>query len=45
MFVDRAGSQLADAIKWADIVHLQNASPDVIRHGEVFSETDRPDNS
>lgn len=30
MFVDRAGRQLADAIKWADIVHLQNASPDVV---------------
>ena len=30
MFVDRAGGELADAIRWADIVHLQNASPDVI---------------
>jgi glycosyltransferase involved in cell wall biosynthesis len=29
-FVDRAGGQLANAIRWADIVHLQNASPDVI---------------
>jgi glycosyltransferase involved in cell wall biosynthesis len=30
IFVDRAGRELADAIKWADIVHLQNASPDVV---------------
>jgi glycosyltransferase involved in cell wall biosynthesis len=30
LFVDRAGRDLADAIKWADIVHLQNASPDVV---------------
>lgn len=30
MFVDRAGSELADAVRWADIVHLQNASPDVV---------------
>jgi glycosyltransferase involved in cell wall biosynthesis len=30
MFVDRAGGELADAIRWADIVHLQNASPDVV---------------
>lgn len=28
--VDRAGPELAQAIRWADIVHLQNASPDVI---------------
>jgi glycosyltransferase involved in cell wall biosynthesis len=30
IFVDRAGRELAEAIKWADIVHLQNASPDVV---------------
>jgi len=30
VFVDRAGKDLADAIRWADIVHLQNASPDVV---------------
>src|SRR5256714_1376807 len=29
-FVDRAGWELAKAVKWADIVHLQNASPDVV---------------
>jgi len=30
MFVDRAGGELTDAVRWADIVHLQNASPDVV---------------
>lgn len=29
-FVDRAGKELSDAVRWADIVHLQNASPDVV---------------
>ena len=29
-FCERAGGELARAINWADVVHLQNASPDVI---------------
>jgi glycosyltransferase involved in cell wall biosynthesis len=29
-FVESASRELAGAIKWADIIHLQNASPDVI---------------
>jgi glycosyltransferase involved in cell wall biosynthesis len=36
MFVDRAGSELANAIKWADVVHLQNASPDVVWLSKFF---------
>ena len=36
MFVDRAGRQLADVIEWADIVHLQNASPDVVFLSKFF---------
>src|SRR5205823_12691391 len=36
MFVDRAGRQLADAIRFADIVHLQNASPDVVFLAKLF---------
>jgi glycosyltransferase involved in cell wall biosynthesis len=36
MFVDRAGSELTNAIKWADIVHLQNASPDVVWFSKLF---------
>jgi glycosyltransferase involved in cell wall biosynthesis len=36
VFVDRAGSELAGAIKWADIVHLQNASPDVVALSKIF---------
>ena len=36
LFVDRAGRDLANAIKWADIVHLQNASPDVIALAKLF---------
>ena len=35
-FVDRAGRELADAIKWADLVHLQNASPDVVALAKLF---------
>jgi glycosyltransferase involved in cell wall biosynthesis len=35
-FVDSAGSALAGAIKWADIVHLQYASPDVIALAKFF---------
>jgi glycosyltransferase involved in cell wall biosynthesis len=36
LFVDRAGRELANAIKWADIVHLQNASPDVVALSKIF---------
>ena len=36
LFVDRAGGDLANAIKWADIVHLQNASPDVVALSKLF---------
>jgi glycosyltransferase involved in cell wall biosynthesis len=35
-FVERAGGGLADAIRWPDIVHLQNASPDVIFLSKFF---------
>ena len=35
-FVDRAGAELAAAIRWADIVHLQNASPDVVLLAKLF---------
>jgi len=36
LFVDRAGMELANAIRWADIVHLQNASPDVVTLAGFF---------
>ena len=36
MFVDSASRALAEAIKWADIVHLQNASPDVVALAKFF---------
>ena len=35
-FVGRAGRELADAVKWADIVHLQNASPDVVALAKFY---------
>jgi glycosyltransferase involved in cell wall biosynthesis len=35
-FVESASRALAGAIKWADIVHLQNASPDVIALAKFF---------
>jgi glycosyltransferase involved in cell wall biosynthesis len=35
-FVDSASRALAEAIKWADIVHLQNASPDVVALAKFF---------
>jgi glycosyltransferase involved in cell wall biosynthesis len=35
-FVNRGGLDLANAVKWADIVHLQNASPDVIFLAKIF---------
>jgi len=36
MFADRAGAELAKVIRWADIVHLQNASPDVVLLAKIF---------
>ena len=36
LFVDSTSRALAGAIKWADIVHLQNASPDVIALAKFF---------
>jgi glycosyltransferase involved in cell wall biosynthesis len=36
LFVHRAGRDLADAIKWSNIVHLQNASPDVVALAKLF---------
>lgn len=36
LFVDRAGRELVDLIKWADVVHLQNASPDVVFLAKMF---------
>jgi glycosyltransferase involved in cell wall biosynthesis len=36
LFADRAGHELADSIKWSDIVHLQNASPDVVALAKLF---------
>lgn len=36
IFVDRGGRQLIDAIKWADVVHLQNASPDVVFYAKLL---------
>ena len=35
-FVYRADRELADEIRWADIVHLQNASPDVVAFTKFF---------
>jgi glycosyltransferase involved in cell wall biosynthesis len=35
-FCERADKDLATAIRWADIVHLQNASPDVIVLSKLF---------
>jgi glycosyltransferase involved in cell wall biosynthesis len=35
-FVESASRRLAGAVKWADIVHLQNASPDVIGLTKLF---------
>lgn len=36
VFVDSASRALAGAIKWANIVHLQNASPDVVFLAKFF---------
>lgn len=35
-FCERADKDLASAIRWADVVHLQNASPDVVALAKVF---------
>jgi glycosyltransferase involved in cell wall biosynthesis len=35
-FCERADKDLATAIRWADVVHLQNASPDVIVLSKLF---------
>lgn len=35
-FSDRADADLVDAVRWADLVHLQNASPDVIAITKFF---------
>ena len=35
-FCERADKDLVRAIRWADIVHLQNASPDVVALAKLF---------
>ena len=35
-FCERADKDLASAIRWADVVHLQNASPDVVALAKLF---------
>jgi len=35
-FCGRADKDLAAAIRWADVVHLQNASPDVVLMAKLF---------
>ncbi|MEJ7703273.1 MAG: hypothetical protein WKF47_06285 [Geodermatophilaceae bacterium] len=35
-FVNRANRELAELIRWADLVHLQNASPDVVVLAKIF---------
>lgn len=35
-FCARADRDLASAIRWADVVHLQNASPDVVALAKLF---------
>lgn len=36
VFCERAGADLAREIRWADVIHLQNASPDVVLLAKVF---------
>jgi glycosyltransferase involved in cell wall biosynthesis len=36
LICDRADRDLVQAIRWADVVHLQNASPDVIAIAKTF---------
>lgn len=35
-FCERADRDLATAVRWADIIHLQNASPDVVLLAKIF---------
>ena len=35
-FVERGGRELIDAIRWADVIHLQNASPDVVLYAKFL---------
>jgi glycosyltransferase involved in cell wall biosynthesis len=35
-FCERADRDLAIAVRWADVVHLQNASPDVVALAKLF---------
>lgn len=35
-FVYRADRELIDEVRWADVVHLQNASPDVVALAKLF---------
>ena len=35
-YVDRADRELVQEIRWADLVHLQNASPDVVAVAKFF---------
>jgi glycosyltransferase involved in cell wall biosynthesis len=35
-FVMRANRELAELVRWADLVHLQNASPDVVALAKLF---------
>jgi glycosyltransferase involved in cell wall biosynthesis len=35
-FCERADKDLASAIRWGDVVHLQNASPDVVALAKLF---------
>src|SRR4051812_41058568 len=36
LFVERGGKQLMEEIKQTDVVHLQNASPDVVLYSKLF---------
>jgi glycosyltransferase involved in cell wall biosynthesis len=36
VFVNRGGWELTNEIRWADVVHLQNASPDVVLLAKLF---------
>lgn len=36
LFCDRADLDLVNAVRWADVVHLQNASPDVVFLTKLF---------
>src|SRR3982751_3329838 len=36
VFADRAAGDLAKIVQWADVIHLQNASPDVVLLAKLF---------